>query len=196
MLVHQRPAQEGRRNLARQLLPLERRIALPRRRVGGTYREGLIRVEESQVRVIAGRHVALAEKPVAPRGILRAELGHAVVRQPALAALAEHAGEQVLGAAEAGLGEPDVIGTLGGDFHLRRAAGVIAHDPAHLALEHRAPQMLHVRSGADGRIDLGERSRGRAGVEEEVANRHLAAEVDVREYALHGEGRLHRLARR
>src|SRR5262245_28963194 len=114
--------------------------------------------------------------------------------QPTPLTLAEHAGEEILGASEARLGEPDVVGTLGGDLHLRGAARVIAHDPAHLALQYRSPQVLHVLAGPDGWVDLGERARGGVRVEEEMPDGDLAAKVDVRKHAPHGHSGFHGLA--
>src|SRR5262249_29484710 len=97
-LVDELPAQEGRGDLAGELSPLERGIALGRRRVRRAHREALVWIEQRQVRVVAGRHVALGEEAVALRRVPRAQLGHAVEGQAALPSLTEHAGEEILGA--------------------------------------------------------------------------------------------------
>src|SRR6266581_4130643 len=86
-----------------QLLSFERRVALRGLRIGGADDERLVRVHEHEVRVEARSDIALGEQPVAPRRVPGKQLGHVIVAHAALASLAQHPGEQVLGAAEAGL---------------------------------------------------------------------------------------------
>ncbi len=72
---------------------------------------------------------------------------------------------------------------------------MIAHDPVHVPVEHRLPEIFNVGTGADGRVHLGVGAGGRVVVEEQVAHGDFAAEGNVREGARHHEGRLQRLAR-
>src|SRR5881296_1533760 len=186
---------EGQR-LTGQALAFEGRVALGRGRVGRPHRERAIRIEQRDVRVEAGREVALGEQAVAPRRVPRRERGHAGERQPAPAALAEDAGQQVFRPAEARLRQPDVAGARAGGLRLLGAAGVVADDPVHVTVEHRLPEIFDVLARTDRRVDLrvgGGRCRD---VEQQVADRHLPAKVDVWEGARHRQRGLQRLAGR
>ena len=62
-------AQERRHHLAPELLALEGRVPLGRRRVGGPHREGPVRVEQDEVGIVARGDVALAAEAEAPRRV-------------------------------------------------------------------------------------------------------------------------------
>ena len=71
------------------------------------------------------------------------ELGDPVVGEAALAALADQAGQEVLGAAEAGLGHEHVV-TRVAELGLVAAAGVVGDHPVEVAGEQVLPQRLDV----------------------------------------------------
>ena len=93
VLVDERAAQEGALDPAGEFLALEGRVSLPGFRIGGAYGEGLVRVDKHDVGVEAQSDIAFAEQAEAPGGIPAQKLGHAIVREAALAPFAEHAGE-------------------------------------------------------------------------------------------------------
>ena len=105
---------------------------------GANHKFGM-RIDENDVGVVAGRDVAFAEQAEPLRRVPAQKLGHVVVRHAAPAALAQHAGEQILGAAEARFRQPDIVRIVLGPFLLGRTAGVIADDPVDLAVEHGLP---------------------------------------------------------
>src|SRR5690606_18077461 len=80
------------------------------------------------------------------------------------------------------------------DLELMPAAGVVADNPVDLTLGHRLPKVLDVLPGTNRRIHLRQASTRRVYVEQEVSDRNLAPEVDMRERRLHRDRGLHRLA--
>ena len=136
------------------------------------------------------------EQAVARRRIEGEQLGHAGAGQAALAALAEDARQQVFRAAEARLRQPDVAAAPAGRLHLLGAAGVVAHDPVHVAGQDRAPEELDVVPGADRRIHLGVSAGRRVDVEQQVPDGDLPLEAHVWKHARHRQRGLQRLARR
>ena len=194
-MVDQGAAQEGALHPTAELLPFKRRIALLGFRLGRVNHEALVRVDQRDVGVEARCDIALVEQAEPPRRVPGQKLGHAIVGHAALAALAHHAGEQILGAAESRLGEPDIARVVLRPLLLARTAGVIADDPINLAVEYGLPQRLDVLARPDRRIDLGVHRAFAVGIQQQVSHRDLAAERDVRKDLLHGPGRVHRLAR-
>ena len=195
VLVDLHPAQEGRLDARRELESLERRVALRRWRLARADGPGAGRIDEGDVGVEPGRDVALAVQTEAPRCVPARDACHVVVVHAALRALAHQRRQQVLGAAEPALGHPHVAEVALRDLHLVAAARVVADDPVELAGQQRLPEELDVGARADRRIDLGQLRGGRVDVEHQVADRHLALEVDVREHLGHRQRRLHGLAR-
>ena len=66
---------------------------------------------------------------------------------------------------------------------------MIANDPIHFPIQYHLPEILHVFSGTNGRIDLGVNSAGRIDVQEQVSNRDFPPEVDVWKHLLHHQSR-------
>ena len=81
-------------------------------------------------------------------------------------------------------------------FLLGRAAGVVADDPVDIALEHRFPERLDVGARANRRVHLRRHAAGAIGIEQQMPDRDLPLEIDVREGVLHHQRRIHRLPRR
>ena len=71
-------------------------------------------ITQREVGIEADGDVALGQQAVALRGVERHQLGDPVEREPSSPSFAEEAGQQVLGAAEPGLRDPDVAAALGG----------------------------------------------------------------------------------
>ena len=188
------PAQERRLNLTRQLMALDRRVAMGRRRSGGAHDEATCRIEQGEIGIVADCDVSLGGEAEAPRWIPGRQLGDPVLGEGPPASLAEHARQKILGSAEARFRGPDVVGGAASALHLGRAARVIAHDPVDLALEHALPEILDVLARADRGIDLGVGARRRVAVEQQVADGHFATEVDVGKDLLGEERRLEGLA--
>src|SRR5262249_1174819 len=101
--------------------------------------EGVTRVDESNVGIVTRGDIALAGQTKPLRRVPAYSLSHLVVGHAALASFAQHPGKQVLGAAKAGFGEPDIRWVLLRPFLLGRTAGVVADDPVDLAVEHGLP---------------------------------------------------------
>src|SRR5690606_1774090 len=148
-LVSHRAAQDASLHATTQPLTLERRVPLIRLGLGGAHHERLVGVEQYQVGVEALGDIAFALQAEAERRRAAGELRHAVGREATLRALAEQPRQQVLGAAEAGLGQPDVVGVLTRDLVGRLAAGVVAADPVDVTGQHALPQVLDVLARAD-----------------------------------------------
>ena len=165
--------------------PTEWGVALLRRGFCGPDHEGLLRVDQRQVGIEAHGDVALAVQAVALRRIPGEQFGHVVVGHAALRSSAHHAREQVLGAAEPGLRQPDVFRVVLVPLLLGGAAGVIADDPVDIAVEHGFPQGFHILARADGRIHLGLDGAFAVDVEQQVADGDFAPEIDVRKHILH-----------
>ncbi len=108
LVVDERSAQKGTLDAAGELLTLKGRVSLPRLRICGAHGKGLVRVGQDDIGVEARSDVALVEQTEPPGRIPTQEFSHAIVRQTALAPLAEDARQQIFGAAETGLSEPDV----------------------------------------------------------------------------------------
>src|SRR5690242_13601408 len=68
-VVDEPAAQEGRDDPPGQLLALERRVALPGRRVGRPHRETLRRIDEGEIGIVTRCNIALAQEPEALRRI-------------------------------------------------------------------------------------------------------------------------------
>src|SRR5262245_27083072 len=113
-------AQEGDLHASGQLLTLERCVALTGWRFRRAHRETAVGVEKGKVGVVTDRDVPLAGQSEAARRIRAQELGHPVVSETATVALAEDAGQEILGAPEAGPGKPDVVGPVAGHLLLGR----------------------------------------------------------------------------
>ena len=71
---------------------------------------------------------------------------------------------------------------------------MIADDPVDLAVEHSLPQRFDVFARADWRIDLGMHRAFAIGIEQKMADRHFAAECNMRKNLLHGPRGIHRFA--
>src|SRR6478672_581185 len=125
-------AQESGIDSRRHLQPLERRVALGRGRVLGGDGPGTCGVDERDVGVEAFGDVALAVQAEALRRIPTRHTGHVVVAHAAARAFAHQRGQQILGAAEAALGHPDIAEIAPRDLHLVTAAGVVADHPVEL----------------------------------------------------------------
>src|SRR6478672_11156906 len=139
MIKHRNATQEGGLDPASELDPLERRIALHGFGVGGANDEALMRVDERDVGIVTGGDIALAEQAEPLRRLEAQKLGHVLVGHAALAAFAQHAGEQILGAAKSRFRQPDIGRILFRPFLFGGTAGVVAHDPVDLTLQDRLP---------------------------------------------------------
>src|SRR5688500_9094435 len=87
------------------------------------------RVDEAEVGVVAGSDAAFGRAESVPVcRVQRRELGDAAVGKAATRSLANESGQQVLSAAEAGLGREDVV-TVRAELRLLLAAGMVTYNP-------------------------------------------------------------------
>src|SRR5215813_9702265 len=138
-IIDRDAAQEGGLDPTRELQPLEGRIALFGFGLAGMDQEAFMRVHERDVGIETRSDIALAEQTKPLRRPEAQKLSHVVVGHAAFAAFAQHAREQVLGAAKSRFREPDVRRIVLRPLLFRRTAGMIADDPVDLTLEYGLP---------------------------------------------------------
>ena len=188
-------AQESGGNAGRQFKVFKRCVPLCR---GGVFRRdvpGFGGVYQGDVGVKTSGDVALFVQAEALGRVPAGHPRHVVVTHAPARAFAHERGQQVFGATKTALGQPDVAKVVFGHLDFMAAAGVVAGHPIEFTGQERVPQKLNIFARANRRVDLGQ-VRGFAGdVEHQMANRHFAFEVDVREHVGHHHRGLHRFAR-
>ena len=64
---------------------------------------------------------------------------------------------------------------------------MVADNPIQFTIQQRLPQVLDIFTRANGWVYLGMARSGSIIVEQQVANRNLSLEIDVRKNVLHGD---------